>query len=220
MKNRFGRNIPTDFILWENTQLLNTTIHTLIEEIFEYYTVDKNYFYTLHDDGEKIKITQMRDFISQWNIKSSFLFQVFFIENIGRATVQSLQSCLKFFEEPWVWNIIIMTNTSESGILETILSRVQIIQFFSHNNFITNDFFFDLIDDYIYKKNVNLLQYFFHDKKITKQDYIDFLHTFIFYIKTNFVLIHLLDQIEESLHLIQKNNVLPKYEIDRLLLKL
>jgi len=34
---------------------------------------------------------------------------------------------LKFFEEPDVTNIIFLTNTSESGILDTILSRVQTI---------------------------------------------------------------------------------------------
>jgi len=32
---------------------------------------------------------------------------------------------LKFFEEPDVTNVIFVTNISESGILDTILSRVQ-----------------------------------------------------------------------------------------------
>jgi hypothetical protein len=35
---------------------------------------------------------------------------------------------LKFFEEPDITNIIFLTNASESGILDTILSRVQIIE--------------------------------------------------------------------------------------------
>lgn len=64
------------------------------------------------------------------------------------------------------------------------------------------------------------MKYFFQDKKIEKQEYIDFLQTFLLYIKENLVYTDLIEQISESILLIEKNNVLPKYEIDKLLLKI
>lgn len=206
--------------LWENIELLNEEVNSLIEDLIKHYGVDKNYFYKLIDNKENLKIVQIRDFISKWNVKSSFKFQVFLIENISRMNIESFNACLKFFEEPWKGNIIFLTNTSESWILETVLSRVQIVNLFSRKTITNSDFFLNLIDDYVTKRNTNLIKYFFNDKKIEKQDYISFLNTFLFYIKTNLVFINLLDQIEDSLNLIQKNNVLPKYEIDKLLLKL
>jgi len=72
----------------------------LIEELFVYYKVDKNFFYKLVDNNEKIKIAQVRNFISKSNIKSSFKFQIFLIENISRMNKESFNACLKFFEEP------------------------------------------------------------------------------------------------------------------------
>lgn len=206
--------------LWENQELLSHKIHALIDDLFAYYQVDKNYLHTLNITGEKIKIIHVRDFISKSDIKSNFKFQLFLIEDISRMSPEGFHACLKFLEEPWFWNIIFLTNTSESWILDTVLSRVQIIHLFSETKFIYNEFFLTLIDDFIQEKNVNIMKYFFNDKKIDKEDYIHFFHSFLYYIKMNGVYIELLDQIENSLHLIQKNNVLPKYEIDKLLLKL
>lgn len=206
--------------LWENRELLNVEIDNLIQELFQSFEVDKNCLYRLSDDWEKIKIVQIRDFFSKWNIKSSFKFQIFFIENISRLTLESANASLKILEEPWIWNIIFLTNCTESWVIETILSRVQVINLKSDLVVKENDFFYNLIENFINKKDINLIKYFFNDKKIEKNDYIDFLETFLFYIKKNLVYIELLDQIEESLNLIQKNNVLPKYEIDKLLLKI
>lgn len=206
--------------LWENIELLNKNINSLIEELFIYYKVDKNCFYKLSDNNEKIKIAQVRDFVSKSNIKSSFKFQIFLIENISRMNIESFNSCLKFLEEPWNGNIVFLTNTSESWILDTVLSRVQIINLTSKKVVSHNDFYLKLIDDYLKAKNTDLLKYFYNDKKISKDDYISFLNTFLFYIKTNLVYTNLVDNIEESLNLIQKNNVIAKYEIDKILLKM
>lgn len=206
--------------LWENLEVLNNEIQNLVYKLFEYYEIDKNNLYKLVDNNEKIKISELRDFISKSNIKSSFKFQVFLIENISRATLESANASLKFLEEPWLGNIIFLTNASESWILETILSRVQIMDVFTNLTNKKNEFYFNLIDEYINKKNTNLIKYFFADKKLEKSEYIDFLNTFLLYIKQNLVFVDLADQVVESLNLIQKNNVLPKYEIDKLLLKI
>lgn len=213
-------NFQPILFLWENIELLNKKINSLIEELFVYYKVDKNFFYKLADNNEKIKIAQVRNFISKSNIKSSFKFQIFLIENISRMNKESFNACLKFFEEPWEGNIVFLTNVSESWILDTVLSRVQIVSLFSSKASTYNDFFFNLIDSYAKTKNTDLLKYFFNDKDISKDEYINFLNTFLHYIKTNLVYTDLVDSIEESLNLIQKNNVLAKYEIDKIILKM
>lgn len=213
-------NFQPILFLWENIELLNKNINLLINELFIYYKVDKNYLFKLNNNDEKIKINQIRDFILKSKIKTSFKFQIFLIENISRMNIESFNSCLKFLEEPWDWNIIFLTDSSESWILDTILSRVQIININSRKSILYSDFFLNLIDDYLKHKNTDLLKYFFDDKKITKDDYINFLNTFLFYIKKNFIYMNLVDNIEKSLNLIQKNNVIAKYEIDKILTKI
>lgn len=206
--------------LWDNIELLNMQVKGIIFELFWHYHIDKNHLHIFPDNNEKIKIQELRNFIAHSYIKSSYRFQVFLIENISRATLESFNASLKFLEEPWEWNIVFLTNTSQSWIPETVLSRLHIIDQFSPWIKEKNQFFFLLIDEYIKKKNLNLMKYFFQDKKIEKQEYIDFLQTFLLYIKENLVYTHLMEQISESILLIEKNNVLPKYEIDKLILKI
>lgn len=222
IKTKIEKNsqIQPILFLWLNDELLNKDINNLCLNLFKDFNVDKNFFYKLENNNEKIKISQIREFISKSNTKSSYKFQIFLIENISRMNIESYNSSLKFFEEPWIWNIIFLTNKSESWIIDTILSRVQIIDLWLNNSFIKNDFFIKLIDDYKNKKNLNLISYFFSEKKIEKHDYINFLETFLYYIKTNLVYTEIISQIEDSLIVIEKNNVLAKYEIDKIIAKI
>ena len=212
-------NFQPILFLWEN-KLLEPTLEYIISNLFSYFEVDKNSIYKLLDDWNSLKISNVREFVLKWNVKSSYRFQIFVIENIQRLTLESSNSLLKFLEEPWVWNIIFLTSNSSSMILDTILSRVLSIDLRWNKVFEKNEFYLNLIDDYINKKNANLLKYFFDDKKLEKTDYITFFENFIYYIKTNLVYTDLLESIEESINLINKNNVLPKYEIDKILIKL
>ncbi len=212
-------NFQPILFLWEN-KLLEPTLEYIISNLFSYFEVDKNSIYKLLDDWNSLKISNVREFVLKWNVKSSYRFQIFVIENIQRLTLESSNSLLKFLEEPWVWNIIFLTSNSSSMILDTILSRVLSIDLRGNKVFEKNEFYLNLIDDYINKKNANLLKYFFDDKKLEKTDYIIFFENFIYYIKTNLVYTDLLESIEESINLINKNNVLPKYEIDKILIKL
>lgn len=212
-------NFQPILFLWEN-KLLEPTLEYIISNLFSYFEVDKNSIYKLLDDWNSLKISNVREFVLKWNVKSSYRFQIFVIENIQRLTLESSNSLLKFLEEPWVWNIIFLTSNSSSMILDTILSRVLSIDLRGNKLFEKNEFYLNLIDDYINKKNANLLKYFFDDKKLEKTDYITFFENFIYYIKTNLVYTDLLESIEESINLINKNNVLPKYEIDKILIKL
>ena len=195
-------------------------IEFLTKELFSFYQVDKNSIYKLVDDSESIKIAQIREFIQKWNIKSSFKFQFFVVENIQRLTLESSNSLLKFLEEPWIWNIIFLTSPSTSLILETILSRVLVVDLDFEKVFEKNEFYYTLINDYLNKTNPNLIKYFFDDKSLQKQDYISLFENFIFYIKTNLIYIELLDQLSNSINLISNNNVIPKYEFDKLLISI
>lgn len=206
--------------LSQNQELLSSKIQQQSHHLFESFWADKNNFYILPDNGEKIKTAQMRELIAKWNMKSSFWFQIFLIENISRATPESLNSALKFFEEPGLGNIIILTNKDESGILDTILSRVQVIQWEnkSKNNY--SEFYLQLIEDYFWWKKENLIKYFFQDKKIEKPDYLSFFETFLHFITLHPEYGYLAENIENSLQIIEKNNAIPKYEIDKLLLNI
>jgi hypothetical protein len=62
--------------------------------------------------------------------------------------------------------------------------------------------------------------YFFDDKKLQKEDYLSFFNNFIIFIKENLIYIELLDEIENYINLIEKNNVSPKYLFDRLISKI
>lgn len=206
--------------LSDNLELFHQELKNFIYSFFSDQNIDKNYLYVLSDHGEKIKINEVREFFWKWVMKPSFWNQVFLIENILRATQETYASALKFLEEPWVWNIVFLTAQSEAWIPETILSRLQIIHFSSEKIKQKNDFFYQLIDDYFWKRNMNLFKYFFQDKKIQKEDYIHFLDTFIFYIQENLIFWDILEKVIETKELIEKNNALPKYEIDRLFLKI
>lgn len=222
IKNKIDESshIQPILFLWNNKDKLDLELNNIISNLFSYYQVDKNSIYKIQDDWDAIKIETLRNFISKSTIKSSFKFQIFLIENISRFTQQSANACLKFLEEPWVWNIIFLTNYSESGVLDTILSRVFTVNIFWSETNRKNDFYYKMIDDFVNKKNVDLISYFFDDKKFEKSNYISFFYTFLFYVKENLIFIDLLEQIENSINLIEKNNVSPKYLFDSLIIKM
>jgi DNA polymerase III delta prime subunit len=93
-------------------------------------------------------------------------------------TLQSYNSCLKFFEEPGVQNIVLLTNNGESGIIETILSRVQSIDLKVSSIQKSQKFYCELISNYLEKKSTEIFSYFFRNK-LEKSDYIDFLQAII-----------------------------------------
>ncbi|KRM86801.1 DNA replication ATPase [Lacticaseibacillus thailandensis DSM 22698 = JCM 13996] len=55
--------------------------------------------------------------------------RVFIIEDADRMTAAAANSLLKFFEEPYPGMLIILTTTNRNGLLPTVLSRAQVIQF-------------------------------------------------------------------------------------------
>ncbi len=100
--------------LAKNLDITNSQIHDLAIEILKEYEIPKTYLYTFPDNGKKIKIKEIKEFVEFSNSKPPYKFQIFFIENISRLTISASNSLLKFFEEPDTTNLIFLTSHSES----------------------------------------------------------------------------------------------------------
>lgn len=212
------KNSPFLF-LGKNIELLNLDIRSLWLLLLEDSKIPKNYLFILEDNLKTVKVKEVKDFIELSNSKPPYKFQIFLIENISRFTNHAWNSLLKFFEETEKSNIIFLTNISESNILDTILSRVQIINCWwiikeKKDNFIQN-----LLKKYFCEKNHEILSYYYRNK-LQKEDYINFLENFIIYSKENFSFINYLDEINDDINSIKQNNVNGKYIVDKWLIKL
>lgn len=214
-----GEEISPFLFTGKNLEILNKNIYDLWIEILNKYNINKINLFILKDNWEKIKIKEVKEFIEKSNTKSSDKFQIFFIENISRLTTQASNSLLKFFEEPWVWNIIFTTNIWENNILDTILSRVQIIDFWWQKTNKKNNFYQDIIKNFIEENWNELINYIFKSK-LEKQDYIDFLENLIIYFKEKLIHINLLEEINEDINFIKQNNLNAKYIADKWIIKI
>ncbi len=192
----------------------------LIEQLFQHFWVDSHHIFILPDDGETLKIETIRQFIAKSHIRSSQRFQIFLIENISRLSVQSANACLKFLEEPGEGNVVFLTNTSESWVLETILSRVKHISLQTKQELQWDPFFLELLEDFYHKKNTNLLTYFYFDKKRQKEEYSHFFVSLLFFAKKYNLSAEVFDEIEQNLSFLEQTSIAPKYLVDRILLLL
>ena len=205
--------------VWNNLEWVNAHAEALAYWLCEQYDIPHVAFAHMMDDGNALKITDVKGFFKKAELSSPYKIQIFLLENISRMTLSSSNSCLKLFEEPWVQNIIFLTNTSESQILDTILSRVQVIPVEWVSRKQKSDFYFGLIDTYLHNKNPEIFAYFFKNK-LEKSEYIDFLENMILYARTHWVFIDLLEEINQDIMLIQTNNVNAKGVVDSYLLRI
>ena len=216
--NKGDKKSPFLF-LSNNSELLNSDIRNLWLDLLKYFEIPSSYMYKLEDNWKNIKIKEVKEFIEFSNSKSPYKFQIFLIENISRFTISAWNSLLKFFEEPDVTNLILLTNSSESWILDTILSRVQTINLWWNKSISKDEFLTSMINSYICDKNPEILSYYFRNK-LEKQDYLNFLENLILYSKENLAFIDYLSEIDEDINAIKQNNVNAKYVIDKWLLKI
>ena len=107
-------NSPILFV-WENEELVNKKVESICLELLKKLGVPPSYLFKLEDDKKNIKLAGIKEFLSRANTKPWYKVQIFLIENFSRATIGALNSCLKIFEEPWIYNIFFFTNKSESG---------------------------------------------------------------------------------------------------------
>lgn len=214
-----GTDTAPFLFLGKNPEILEQQIESIAYELLEKYHIPKNYFYKFTNLDSNIKLKDIKDFVQLWFSQPPYKIQIFFIPNISRFTTGSGNSLLKFFEEPWIHNIIFLSESSQSTILETILSRVQHIDLPSQALSKENLFYQDLIHNYIQQNNNELIAYFFQNK-LEKQEYIQFLENLIIYAKKNFVYIKHLWEIQEDIYAITKNNVIAKNIVDKWILTL
>lgn len=214
-----GEELSPFLFIGQNTEILNSKVEEIILELFSEFEIPKVNLIKLEDNWENIKIQEIKAFTKKWELGTPYKFQIFFIENVSRLTLQSANSCLKFFEEPWIQNIIFLTNSWENGVLETILSRVQTVNLWLNKKVEQNTFYFNLLDNYLEKRNSEIFSYFFRNK-LEKFEYIDFLKNLILYSKKNFVFLDLIEEIDEDINLVEKNNVNVKSVVDKYLLKI
>lgn len=81
------------------------------------------------EDKNSIKISQIRELISDIIIKPHSNKKVYIIHNSETMTLQSQNALLKTLEEPPSYAIIILITTNKESIIDTIKSRCDIIKF-------------------------------------------------------------------------------------------
>jgi len=216
--NKGVENSPFLFMSW-NLELLNQKIYNFSLDILSEYDVPKVNIFVLKDDGESIKISEIKEFLSKLNSKSSYKLQIFIIENISRLTLQASNSVLKQFEEPGEWNLIFLTNKSESWVLETILSRVSFVDLWLKQIRENYEFYSNMVLDYLNGRSLNLVSYFFKNK-LEKIEYINFLKALIDLNKQQKISFsnELLDELLDDINLVANNNVNAKSVVDKWIL--
>lgn len=208
--------IPPFLFLWNSLESISLFVQSLIENILQSYHIPKNFFFHLKNSEETIKIDTLREYLRFAYLSTENTYQVFFFENLSRFTKESMSIMLKFLEEPQKYNIIFLSNTQESWILETILSRVQKY----HLSFEKEKEYQEHIQKIVtstLKKDYSLIISFLQNKHTTKQEYIDLLYCFLENCKYDIKNIFLITKIEQSIKNILYQNAIPKYEIESLL---
>jgi DNA polymerase-3 subunit delta' len=87
----------------------------------------------MRDNGDSIKIDEIRELIRKTNLTSQGKYRIVIIENVERMPIEAQNSFLKTLEEPPGRTIFIMTTSQIDQVLLTIQSRVR------HYNFSTVD---------------------------------------------------------------------------------
>lgn len=219
-KIKMEQEISPFLFIWQNLELVNQKVDLIAQELLENLNIPKVNVFKLEDNSEKIKISEIKNFLEKSNTTSPYRIQIFVIENLSRLTTSAANSCLKIFEEPWIQNIFFLTNSWESSILDTILSRVNIINLWINKKSEESDFFINLINESIKNKNPkNLVKYFFQNK-IEKDEYLVFLKNLIKYFKKHLIFTNYLKDIEDDINMIAKNNVIAKNVVDKWIIKI
>lgn len=218
--NKKGGPTPFLFLYSQSSELYYEKLYRELWALRKDLSIDAYSIYRLKRDQEDThKITQVKKFIDNWNIRPGHGFQVFVFEDFWRLTVQAQNACLKFIEEPWNGNIIILTAPSEKGILDTILSRVQIYNEGYTYTSVENPFFISLIKNALSWDKISLVKYFFSQKR-EKEEYVDFLKTLLYYLIQESTHLHLHKRLHDDIIGIESNNFIARSIVDIYILEL
>jgi len=81
------------------------------------------------DDGESIKIGDIRNLIERLNMTRQSRYKIVLIQGLERMTVEASNTILKTLEEPPPQTIFIITTNDIRLLLPTIISRVRVVKF-------------------------------------------------------------------------------------------
>lgn len=81
------------------------------------------------DDGESIKIEEVRKLVERCNMSKQAAYKIFILENVERLTNEAANSLLKSLEEPPSGTIFMLTSKNIRQILPTIVSRTRVVKF-------------------------------------------------------------------------------------------
>ncbi len=163
----------------------NDKIFNLIDE--------KNYpdIMVISTDSSMIKKNQMLDLQREYSNKSLYDNKRFYIINEAeKLNSSSANTILKFLEEPEDDIIAILLTDSRYHVIDTILSRCQVLSLKeSNNNFNYDDEFVDLLDCVLNPKNffINykaMTNDYITDKVIAKEKFINIEYVIIDYINS------------------------------------
>ncbi len=85
--------------------------------------------YEVLDEGESIKIEEVRKLVERCNMSKQAKYKIFILENVERMTTEAANSLLKSLEEPPSGTIFILTCNNIRQILPTIVSRTRVVKF-------------------------------------------------------------------------------------------
>ncbi len=83
----------------------------------------------MRDNGASIKISEVRELITNLNMSSQSNYRIALLDNIGRMTPDAANCFLKTLEEPPRKTLFLMTATNVHGLLPTIVSRSRVMKF-------------------------------------------------------------------------------------------
>jgi len=81
------------------------------------------------DDGESIKIEEVREILAKLNLSRTSQRKILLIRNLERMTLEAANAMLKTLEDPPDGVMFLMTTSREREILPTIISRVRLYVF-------------------------------------------------------------------------------------------
>lgn len=83
----------------------------------------------LIDDGESIKIEEVRKLVERLNMTRQSSYKIVLIQSFERMTTEAANSFLKMLEEPPEKTVFIMTTNNVRLLMPTVVSRVRMIKF-------------------------------------------------------------------------------------------
>lgn len=188
--------------------LSNMSYSEVISSDINYFKqIDNNEYvdlYVVEPEKNGIKKNQMLDLMEEFNNKSLLNNKkIYIIKECEKFNNHSANTLLKFIEEPNENIIGILLTNNRYKVINTIVSRCQVISFVDSNQFVINDDYIDLIDFILnIKKNISnyeeIYNKYFCDKDTAKNSLIYLEEIFINYIN-NDININIFDKLNNNI---------------------